>query len=168
MRRWFLHKWQNIELVDETELLVECLKMLKRRLGTKKFYDGKMLGERSWVARCLIWVWKSLLKERITVNKSLLLPTLLSGRECWMCPEKTKRKLNKVGMGYWKRICGRTREGVKNSCVMEECILNREGWYVQKMNSGVVWFYIYRERMNEDQITRQVHEGKVHWRGRPR
>ena len=71
-------------------------------------------------------------KAKLSIYRSIYVPTLTYGHELWVMTERTRSRIQAAEMSFLRRVAGRTlRDRVRSSVTREELglePLHREGW----------------------------------------
>jgi hypothetical protein len=108
-------------------------------------------------------------KAKLAVFKSVYLPTLTYGHECWIMSEKVRSRLQAAEMRFLRRVAGFTRlDRVRNTIIRDT--LSTEPLLLQIERSQLRW-YGHVCRMPHERLTWQIFNSRpqgVRPRGRPR
>ena len=108
-------------------------------------------------------------EAKVAIYKSVLVPTVLYGSECWVLQDSHRSKINAVGMDYLRGVCGYRRiDKVRNDRVLVEC--NVKGLLTKQAERGCLRWFGHIERMPDLRVTKQIYEGTIEGRrnrGRP-
>ena len=108
-------------------------------------------------------------KAKLSIFRSVYVPILTYGHECWTMTERVRSRVQAAEMGFLRRICGLTRLDKVKSTVIRES-LNIESLLLRLERSQLRW-YGHVTRMSQERTARQLLYSTPNGRrprGRPR
>ncbi|GBP06466.1 hypothetical protein EVAR_4599_1 [Eumeta japonica] len=99
-------------------------------------------------------------QTHLAIHNGDLIPTLIYGSESWVWKKKNESRINAVDMRSLRSMCGVSqKERCRYSDVRERCGLKED--VVTITERGMLHWFDYLERMNEDRLTKQIYRVNV-------
>ena len=121
------------------------------------------IGKAAAVFGNLKTIWKSkdiLIKTKIYIYETLVLPILLYGSECWTLRKQDENKLLVTEMSWLRQILGVSRmQKLRNTNIRKQ--LNQECNIIQRIRTQRLQWFGHLERMSEDRIARKSLHSRV-------